>query len=341
MALLENVKKLSLCEGTSGNEKNVRDTIISLLPGNAEYTVDSLGNLLVSVKGKKRPAHKVMICAHMDEVGFIVTYVGENGLLRFTPVGGISPQVICGKRVIFENGTVGVFGVVPVHQLRGDEKRQYPDYDNMYIDIGEKNRAEAYAKVKPGDTCVFLSDYVEFGTNKIKGKALDDRAGCAILLEIANRKLEYDTYFAFTVQEEVGTRGAGCAAFNIAPDYAVVVEATTAADIYGTEPDKQVCILGNGPAVSFMDRSTVYNPEIYKTAMKTAEEKKIPVQPKSFVAGGNDSGAVHKALGGIKTLSVSLPCRYLHSPSCVLDKNDIVNGEKFVAEIAEVFSRAD
>lgn len=340
MALFENVKNLSLVCGTSGSEADVRDMIIKLLPEKAEYTVDNMGNLLVFVKGKKKPANKVMLAAHMDEVGFIVTYVGANGLLRFTTVGGISPQVLCGKRVIFKNGTVGVFGVTPVHQLKGENKRKYPDTDDMYIDIGAADYDSAAERVSLGDTAVFLSDYSEFGLNKIKGKALDDRAGCAVLLELINGEAEYDMYYAFTVQEEVGARGAAAAAFTVAPDYAIVAEATTAADIAGVDDSKKVCVLGNGPAVSFMDRSTVYLPELYRLAMKIAADNGIKAQTKAYVAGGNDSGAIHRARGGIKTVSVSMPCRYLHSPSCVLDKSDIEECVKLIGKLSGVLANA-
>lgn len=334
------LRAISLEAGASGSEGRVRERIIAQLPEKAAWQVDALGNLIVTVPGKKRPKNKVMLEAHMDEVGFIVTYIGENGLLRFAPVGGVSASVICGKRAVFANGVVGVFGVTPVHQLRGDAKRAYPEIGDMYLDIGAASKAEAAEKVSVGDTAVFLSDYEEFGEYKIKGKALDDRAGCVMLLELMRRELPFDAVFVFTVQEEVGTRGAGAAAFTVAPDYAIVLETTTAADISGTEPERQVCVLGEGPAVSFMDRATVYDPKIYALAMRVAAEKKIRVQPKSYVAGGNDSGAVHKSRGGVKTVSVSLPCRYLHSPSCVLDLRDADAGEELALALLEVFGDA-
>ena len=340
MKLLETVETLSLAVGTSGAEKAVREQIISLLPENAEYQTDNLGNLIVQKKGRNRPKNKVMIEAHMDEVGFIVTYIGANGLLRAAQVGGISLSVLCGKRVVFGNGVKGVFGVVPVHQLTPEDKLKLPDMDDLYIDIGASTYEEAAELVSVGDTAVFDSDFIEFGDHKIKGKALDDRAGCAMLLDVMHRDLAYDTYFVFSVQEEVGTRGAAAAAYTVKPDYAIVAEATTAADISTAKDYQKVCFLGKGPAVSFMDRSTVYNPEVYRLAVETAEKRGIPVQLKTFVAGGNDSGAIHKALGGVKTLSVSLPCRYLHSPACILDTRDITAGADLIQAAAEVFADA-
>ena len=339
MELLEKVKTLSLLCGASGAEDAVRRHIISMLPAHAQHHTDALVNLIVFVKGKETPKRKLMLAAHMDEVGFMVSYVCDNGLLKFTCVGGISPSVLCGKRVVFENGTVGVFGVKPIHMLEGDKRREFPAVDDMYIDVGAASYDEAVKLVKPGDTAVFLSDFVAFG-DQIKGKALDDRAGSAVLLEMLDEEQPYDFYLAFTVQEEVGCRGAGAAVHEIAPDYAIVVETTTAADLPNVSDDKKVCALGEGPAISFMDRGTVYDPALYRLAMDTAAQHGIKAQPKRYVAGGNDASVIHKSLNGVKTLTVSMPCRYLHSPACVLHTNDIQACADFVKKMTEVLCNA-
>lgn len=319
-ALIEQLSKLC---GTSGDEGDVRGFIKSRIPSDCTVTTDSIGNLTVFRKGKKTPKNKIMYCAHMDEVGFIVTDISDDGRLRFAAVGGISPAVVFGRRVIFANGVTGVIAAKALHHLSSDEKEKQPKISDLAIDIGAENGEEAKKYVSQGDCCYFASEYEEFGNGFIKGKALDDRAGCAIMLTMLADEPEYDTYFVFTVQEEIGTRGAACAAFNIRPDIAVVLETTTACDIADTDGEKTVCRLGEGVVVSFMDRSTIYDRELYKLGRAAADELGIKNQTKTLVAGGNDSGAIHKAIGGVRTMALSVPTRYLHSPACVMKKEDV------------------
>ncbi len=338
--MLETVKELSLINGTSGREYAVRDYIISKIHGKCEYKTDALGNLIAFKKGKKEPKNKIMLDSHMDEVGIIATYVNSDGTIKFGTVGGIDTKVILGRQFVFENGAVGVVGVKPVHLLSADEKSKIPSADSLYIDIGASSKEEAEKRVKLGETAVFVSDFVSFGDNKIKGKALDDRVGCAILIDMINSDLEYDCYFSFSVQEEIGLRGATTSAFGIAPDYAIVLETTTAADLIEVPDHKKVCKLGEGATVSFMDRSTLYSKELFDTAFKIAGEKGIKIQPKTVIAGGNNAGAIHKARCGIKTITVNTPCRYLHSPSCVCDTNDIESVRALTEALTEVFANA-
>lgn len=319
--MFEYIKELCSLNGTSGRENKIRDYIISEL-GDVPYNVDNMGNLLVSVKGKKRAAKKVMVCAHMDEVGFIATYITPSGLIKFTTVGGIMPAVIAGKRVVFENGTYGVIGIKPVHLSTEEEKNKYPETDSLFIDIGAESGEEAAEKISAGDTAVFASPYVDMG-DKILSKALDDRIGCAVMLDMIKKGVEYDTLFAFTVQEEVGLRGAGCAAFTLRPDYALILESTTASDIIDVPEESQVCVQGKGAVLSFMDNGTLYDKDMFDHLLELGKENGIPVQVKSRVAGGNDAGAVHKTAGGIRTAAISVPCRYIHSASSVCDKGDI------------------
>ncbi len=338
--MLEMIKELSSLNGISGREDIVRAYIISRLPESSEYSVDNMGNLIVFVKGKSRAKNKVMLAAHMDEVGMIVTYINSDGFIRFANVGGINSEVQLGRRVkVGENELVGVIGVTPIHLRRGDDEQKLPKVDELYIDVGAGSDKDLEGLVSPGDKIVFDSETVEFGS-MLKGKALDDRAGCAVLLDMIIKGVEYDTYFAFTVQEEVGCRGAGCAAFAVEPDYAIVVETTTAADISGVSGEKQVCKLGSGAVVPFMDAGTVYSPELYKLANKLAEEKGFKIQTKTVVAGGNDARSIKTNRGGVKTLTVSFATRYLHSPSCVIHKDDIAEMSKAVNAIAEEFANA-
>lgn len=333
----------ALCSipGVSGREEKVRDSIISLIGASAEYKVDPLGNLIVYKKGVSRPKNKVMLAAHMDEVGLMVTYITEDGYLKFSAVGGVDTRVMLGRSVfIGEKNMPGVIGIKPIHMVTDDEKASIPDQDSLYIDIGAKDRAEAEKYVNPGDTVCFDSEPVRFGEGRLKARALDDRAGCLILINLIKSDLPCDMYFVFTVQEEVGLRGAKAAAFSVAPDYAIVVETTTAADISGVPKDKQVCKLGSGAVISFMDRSTVYSRKLYDTAFALAEKYGIHVQPKTAVAGGNDAGAIHTSREGVRTLTVSLPCRYLHSPACVINEDDISHVQNIVRALAEEFANA-
>ncbi len=322
--MLQLLKDLCSIPGPSGAEDRVRAEILRRIQDHCETRVDPLGNIIAFKKGEKTPKNKVMFAAHMDEVGFIITHIEESGLLGFSRIGGIDARVILGKRLLVGDALVaGVIGAKPLHLLKGDEEEAVPNPDSLYIDIGARTREEAERHVLPGDFATFDSQYVEFGGGLVKARALDDRAGCTIMIEMISSGLEYDTWFAFNVQEEVGCRGAVASAYTIDPDYAVVLEATTAADIAGVEEDKQVCRLGGGPVLSFMDRSTVYDRELYRLGHEVAKKNGIPSQPKSLVAGGNESGVIHKSRGGVRTLSVSLPCRYLHSPSCVIQKDDL------------------
>lgn len=335
--MLELLRDLCMLPGASGDEKPVADYIINKLKDikGVEYKVDRLGNVIVHKEGAKRAKTRLMISAHMDEVGLIIKYIDEKGTLKFSPVGGIDPRVVLGRRVkIGKSGVIGVIGTKAVHLQNDEERKTAPGFDSLSIDIGVSSKEEALKYVNPGDTAVFDSDFVEFGDGFVKAKAIDDRVGCAILLELLEKPLEYDINVAFTVQEEVGTRGAKAAAFSIAPEAAIVVEATTAADVAFVPDEKRVCFAGRGPVVSFMDGRTVYDKELYNLAMKTAKEKSIPCQPKLAVAGGNDAGAVHLAREGAKPLAVSLACRYLHSPSCVIKYEDAENTLRLVEELA-------
>lgn len=332
--MFETLRDLCLLNGISGDEDSIREYIISRISDKCECKVDNLGNIIAFKKGRKTPKNKVLLSAHMDEVGLIVKYINDDGSLKVESVGGVDPGVVFGRQVtVGKNNTDGVIGGVAVHNLSGDERDKAVSFDKLTVDIGAQNRDEAEKAVSLGDSVYFKSDYTEFGDGFIKSKAIDDRFGCAILLELIESELEYDTYFTFVVQEEIGLRGAAAAAYTVNPDYAIVIEATTAADIPLSEGEKSVCKCKSGPVVSFMDKSTVYNKELYNLAFETAKENKIPCQTKTMIAGGNDAGAIHISRGGVKTLAVSVPCRYIHSPSCVANKKDMINSLELVKSI--------
>ena len=334
--MLDTLRTLCNLNGISGREDSVRDYIISQIKDYCEYSVDPLGNLIAFKKGKKEAKNIVMIDAHMDEVGMIVTGIDNDGFIKFAKVGGIDSKVIIGRSVrIGEKNIPGVLGIKPIHLIKKSDEEKIPSDDEMYIDIGAKDKESAMKLVSLGDEIHFESEFIEFGDGFIKSKALDDRVGCAIMINLIRSDLEYDCRFSFSVQEEIGTRGAMASAFTVAPDYSVVVETTTAADISGVEGSDRVCICGEGGAVSFMDRSTVYNHDMYLKAMKIASDKGIKAQTKTRVAGGNNAGAIHKSRGGVSVVTISVPCRYLHSPCCVCKYSDIESSRNLIKALAE------
>lgn len=328
------LKDLCLLNGTSGDEVRVRDYIINEIKEYSTYEVDNLGSVIAYKKGKKKPNKTVCINAHMDEVGFIITGITSDGYLRFAPVGGIDTKVCLDRAVtVGENRINGVIADKAYHLLEDSEKDKAPSFDKLLIDIGAKSETEAQSVVSLGDFAYFESDYTELGNGYIKAKALDDRIGCMLMIELIKSELEYDTVFCFNVQEEVGLRGSKCTSFAVGADISIVLEATTAGDLDGVSGADRVCVLGNGGVVSFMDNRTIYDRELYKLAMNTALENNIPVQTKTAVAGGNDAGSIQTSGKGAKVMALSLPCRYIHSPSSVVKKSDIDNTRKLLKEI--------
>ena len=325
--MMDHLKKLCALEGVSGCEVPVRRYILNALKGSpAEITteVDALGNIIARIKGRNPAAKTVLFAAHMDEVGLIITGVTDEGYLRFAPVGGLESRVIYGRRVLV-NGHPGVIGGKAVHLCSKEEKGQVPDLDKLLIDLGTDSREEAEKIAAPGERAVFDSAYTKLENGLIKARALDDRAGCALLLGLTDEVPEYDVVLAFTVQEEIGARGAKAVAFTVRPDIALAVDATTAADTAGVPAEKQVCRVFGGPVVSFMDRSTLYDQALYERIRETAKEIGVKSQTKTVIAGGNDASSLQRAAGGARVAAVSLPCRYIHSPSCVLAKKDIAD----------------
>ena len=333
------IHELSDILAVSGREQPVRDFLISRLPKDVTYRTDAMGNLFVSKKGTKGAGkNKVMVCAHMDEVGLIITYITDEGYLKFAGVGGIDPAVLIGRTVVLESGVPGVIGLKHIHICSKEEQQKIPEMKDLCIDIGAHSKEEAARYATLGSYACFQSNFVEFGSNnnRIKAKALDDRVGCAFMLKLIQSELDYDTEFVFTVQEEVGARGAGPAAFQVEPDVALILESTTAGDICDVTGNKRACVLGEGPVVSYMDRGTVYDMDLYKTAFAVAEEKGIPCQTKTLVAGGNDSSSVQSAGAGSRVLAISVPTRYLHSPVCIMDKTDITSTMQLVEALLPV-----
>ena len=323
-----------MLNGVSGNESAVREFIETQIKDYCRIETDNAGNLIAFKKGARTPEKRVMFAAHMDEVGFIVTSVTDDGYIKIAPVGGIDARVMLGTRILFENGVRGVVSAVPVHLLKGDEREKIPDFSDMAVDIGAGSRETAEQAVQQGMAASFDSTYEEFG-QLVKARAIDDRFGCLALINLIKCELPFDTFFVFTVQEEVGLRGACCAAYKVEPDIAVVVETTTAADVNGVSGADRVCCLGDGPVVSYMDGRTIYSRRLYNLAFEAARESGLKVQTKSKIAGGNDAGAIQRAGSGSEVLAVSLPCRYIHSPSCTVNKDDMESMEALLKKLCE------
>lgn len=315
MLLMEMLKTNS----PSGCEEEMRELILSKVK-DMEHFVDSMGNVIVHKKGKGK---KVMLSAHMDEVGFIVSKITDNGSVKFKTVGGILTTVLLGKKVTIGKDRVpGITGFKATHLQSGSERSNMLSVSDIIIDIGAKDKASAERKVKVGDYGTFDSEITEYGDNLLKSKGLDDKVGCAALLELLNMDTNLDLYAAFTTQEEVGCRGSIIAANYIKPDIAIVFEGTTCSDVYGTPEDKTVTHLGNGCALTAMDGAAVSDREMFELAKKVAEENAIPYQVKRTTAGGTDAGSIQRSGTGVKTVVISTPCRYIHSAVSVMNKND-------------------
>lgn len=341
--MLETIKALCALSGVSGDEGPVRDDIMVRVAAFADdMKTDAMGNLYVFKKGKKTPSKTVMLCAHMDEVGIIVTGITDDGYLKFDSVGGIDRRVLIGKAVtVGKSNVAGVIGNMAYHLVKKDEREKIPALSDMYIDIGATNKEEALKCVSLGDTGAFDSAFTEFGNGFVGAKALDNRVGCAILMKLIESELPVDCTFAFTVQEEVGTRGAVVASFRVMPDIALIVENTTAADLPSVPSSKKVCSVGKGAVIPFMDNSTIYDRELYNMLTMLAEKNNTPWQTKTYIAGGTDAGAVQRSRAGVMTAGIAAPVRNLHSPVCVacLSDFDAVYrlAELFLKEIGEKY----
>lgn len=316
------LNKLCDLDGPSGREDGVASFIFNEIKNFCDAKIDPMGNVIAFKKGKNRPLKKVMLDAHMDEVGIIVTDITPAGFLKFDTVGGISTEALLCKRVRFENA-VGVIGFKPVHQSTAEERKALPAPQSLYIDIGAEDKEDAERRVSLGDIGTFVNDWKYLGNTALRTKALDDRIGCALLIHLLKNEAEYDFYATFTVGEELGLRGAKTAAFAVDPEYAIVLETTTASDICGAKGTDAVCCCESGVVVAFMDRSTLYNRALYDFAFKLAEENGIKVQTKQKVAGGNNAGAISLSKNGVPSITLAQPCRYIHAPSSITYIKDI------------------
>ncbi len=328
--------ELSEANGAPGFEDQVRELIAREVEGHVdELRVDRLGNL-VAVKGEGRP--RVMVAAHMDEVALMVRHVEDSGFIKFVALGGVSPHVLVGQEVVVEGSRGRVYGVVgsrPPH-LRDQAKELR--IDDLYIDVGAESRDEVRELgVGVGDFAFFSSNFRVLGDDCVMGKAFDDRVGCAVLIEVLKGlgELEGSVHGVFTVQEEVGCRGAAVAAYAIEPDVAVVLEGTIAADTPDVPAFKAVTRLGAGPAVRVMDASMIADRRLLKFVVSVAEELGIPYQLQISPTSGTDAGRIHLARAGAPSTVISVPCRYIHSPRSIARLSDIERTIELVRAVVE------
>lgn len=318
------IKRLTGCFGVSGNEEGIRETIINEIKGDIQQIrVDTLGNLIATKPGSGK---KIMVAAHMDEIGVMATYIDEKGFIRFSNVGGVSAFISVGQKVKFKNGTLGaVFYEDKLEDMKSLK------LSKMYIDIGAKDKKEAEKSVRIGDVACFVGDTVSQG-NMVFSKAIDNRSGCAVLVKAIKQlpKTDNEIYFVFTVQEEIGLRGAKTAAYQLKPDIAIALDVTATGDTPEAQLMEVKC--GYGPAIKIKDRSIICHPEIKKLLEESAKSINIPYQFEVLEFGGSDPGAIHISAGGVPSGAISIPCRYVHSPVEAASLEDIENAVKLLIE---------
>jgi putative aminopeptidase FrvX len=318
------LKKLSEAVGVSGDEGEVRALVLDTVREHVdEVKVDTMGNVLAFKRGTGRRRMHVMLDAHMDEVGLMVVGHDGDGFLRVRTVGGIDPRLLPGSLLqVGSERILGVVGIKPVHLLEEEESQRVPKISDLVVDIGAKSTDEAKTLAPVGTCVTFATQFRELGTT-VRGKAFDDRAGCAVMVELLRgERFRFDIYAAFTVQEEVGLRGARVAAYTIEPDCAFALEGTVADDIPKDKDVSPTTKLGQGPAITVMDRSFIADRRLVRLLTGTAEELGIPYQIKQPGIGGTDAGAIHRTREGVPSVTVAVPCRYIHGPVGLLSLDD-------------------
>ena len=322
---MELLKKLTNTFGVSGSETEISNLIKSELSGLGEITVSPMGNLTLHIPGKGK---KVLFAAHMDEVGIMARFIDENGFIYFSAVGGISPSTILNARVRFENGVCGV--------ISAGEKIEIKDLKitDMFIDIGAKDKSEAEKKIALG-MCGRFESAFEVSENTVISRSLDNRAGCWALIKAAKKLKDSgcDIYMVFTVQEEIGLRGAATAAYDICPNYAIAVDITDTGDTPDCE--KMAVKLGNGPCNKIMDKGIVTNHEVRELIKDAAKDAGILLQQEILTAGKTDASYLQYACGGIKTGAISIPLRYIHTPSEMANLEDLENSADLICAICK------
>ncbi len=341
------LKELSEAIGVSGQESEVRKVILNAIDGHAsDIKIDALGSITAYKQGTGDNPLRVMLDAHMDEVGFMVMGFDGDGLIRFTSIGGIDDRILPGLRVkIGEKQTPGVIIWTPIHKNRD---QNVVKMSSLRIDIGASSKDEASGAVKRGDRIAFDSYYSQMSDKIVRGKAFDDRVGCSLLIDILqDEPYPVDIVAAFTVQEEIGLRGAIVAAQSLKPDIAFALEGAPTHDLPNptAEPDDHeqpnpVARMGGGPVLTVMDRSMVTDPRLLGFLRETARSNNIPFQHKTALGGGTNAGRIHTSNAGIPSAVISVPCRYIHGPAAMLNLDDYDNAKRLIQTALRTISAA-
>jgi len=334
MKLIDVLEKLSNACGVAGREEEVRDLMKKLLKPNVdEIKEDKLGNVIGVKKGKK-DAPTVMLAAHMDEIGLMVKNITKEGFIQFAKIGGIDDRILVAQKVLVhtDKGSItGIIGSKPPHILKEEEKKKVIEADNLFIDVGAKNKQDAQKMgVRVGDAVSFDIEFTRVGKDSVVGKAFDDRVGCAVLIETMKKlpKVDCTIYAVGTIQEEVGLRGATIAAFQLYPDVGIALDVTVAGDVPGVKEVEAPAKMRAGPALTVADAGLITHPKVLRLFIDSAEENKIPYQLETGMRGTTDAARIALTKEGVPSGVISIPTRYIHSPTSLLSLKDVENAVK-------------
>jgi putative aminopeptidase FrvX len=341
--LLDSLEKFSNACGVTGREEEVSDLLkTTLKPYVDEIKVDKLGNVISVKKGTEKHAPKIMLAAHMDEIGLIIKNITKDGFLQFSKLGGIDDRILIAQRVTVhtEKGKrPGIIGSRPPHIMKEEERKKIVEVDNLFIDVGASSKEDAYKMgLKIGDVISFDTRFARITNDLVAGKAFDDRVGCCLLVEVmkALEKTECTVYGVGTVQEEVGLRGATVSAFHICPDVALAFDVTVAGDIPGVKEIEAPTKIKKGPVIGVMDAGLITHPKVLKLLMNAAKKAKVDYQLETGLAGSTDAARIALTREGVPCGVLSIPTRYIHSPSSILSLSDVQKAAKLaVAAIKE------
>ena len=334
------LKKLSNAPGISGFENEVRNLMtVELNEYVDEISVDNMGNL-IAIKNGDPGNKKVMLAAHMDEIGLMVRFIDKKGFIKFSKIGGINDQMLLNQTVYIQTAkgnVTGVIGSKPPHKMKAAERKKILEFEDMFIDIGASSKEEALKRVNIGDPIIIEQEFRELGNNLVMGKALDNRVGCAILIEVLKQvESEATLYGVGTVQEEVGLKGAKTSAFGINPDMALALDVTISGDHPGIKEEDAPSQAGKGPAIILTDasgRGLITHPQVKELLISTAEEEGIPYQLEVSDGGTTDATSIHLTREGIPTGVISPASRYIHTPVSVVNLDDVENAVRLILAV--------
>lgn len=337
MSLNQNLEKLSNACGVTGRENQVRELMAQMLkPYADEIQIDRMENVIAIKKGQPK-APKIMLAAHMDEVGLMVKTITKDGFLQFSKMGGIDDRILPAQKVTVyskKNAYPGIIGSKPPHIQKEEERKKIITFDDLFIDIGAQGKDDAVSMgIAIGDPIAFDVQYTKLGKGTVMGKAFDNRAGCATMIETMKilKETNCTVCAVGTVQEEVGLRGAATAAFGVDPDLAIALDVTIAGDVPGVREFDTTVKMGKGPALTVSDSGLITHPKILRWLLDAAEEEKIAIQLESGLLGSTDAARISMTRQGIPSGNISIPTRYIHSPVGLLSLSDIENSAKLAA----------